>query len=63
MRRSCWLAVATMSALSDAQRECPKAVSIYAMQKTGSTFLGLFSRSVALRQQMCKVLQLSLIHI
>ena len=57
MRRSCWLAVATMSALSDAQSECPKAVSIYAMQKTGSTFLGLFSRSVALRQQMCKVLQ------
>ena len=57
MRRSCWLAVATVSALSDAQSECPKAVSIYAMQKTGSTFLGLFSRSVALRQQMCKVLQ------
>ena len=57
MHRSCWLAVATMSALSDAQSECPKAVSIYAMQKTGSTFLGLFSRSVALRQQMCKVLQ------
>ena len=57
MRRSCWLAVATMGVLSDAQGECPKAVSIYAMQKTGSTFLGLFSRSVALRQQMCKVLQ------
>jgi hypothetical protein len=46
-----------MGVLSDAQGECPKAVSIYAMQKTGSTFLGLFSRSVALRQQMCKVLQ------
>ena len=27
------------------------------MQKTGSTFLGLFSRSVALRQHQCKVHQ------
>lgn len=51
MRRSCWLAVVGMGVLSGAQGEdCPKAVSIYAMQKTGSTFLGLFSRSVALRQ-------------
>ena len=52
-----WFAVAMMGMLSGAQGLCPKAVSIYAMQKTGSTFLGLFSRSVALRQQMCKVLQ------
>ena len=36
---------------------CPKAISLYAMPKTGSTFLGRFSRDVALRQQMCKVYQ------
>ena len=55
-RRSLWLAVA-MSAITGAHSLCPKAVSLYAMQKTGSTFLGLFSRSVALRQHMCKVYQ------
>ena len=48
-------ATASLARLHDTG--CPKAVSIYAMQKTGSTFLGLFSRSVALRQHMCKVLQ------
>jgi hypothetical protein len=37
--------------------QCSKAISIYAMPKTGSTFLGRFSRDVALRQQMCKVYQ------
>ena len=36
---------------------CPKAVSIYAMQKTGSTFLGRFSRDVTLRNRMCKAYQ------
>lgn len=38
-------------------RQCRKAISIYAMPKTGSTFLGRFSRDVAIRQQMCKVYQ------
>lgn len=38
-------------------KQCKKAISIYAMPKTGSTFLGRFSRDVALRQQMCKVYQ------
>ena len=38
-------------------KRCKKAISLYAMPKTGSTFLGRFSRDVALRQQMCKVYQ------
>lgn len=40
-----------------AHERCPKAVSIYAMQKTGSTFLGRFSRDVALKRKMCRVYQ------
>lgn len=36
---------------------CPKAVSIYAMQKTGSTFLSRFSREVALHRKMCRTYQ------
>ena len=39
------------------QDGCPLAVSIYAMPKTGSTFLGRFGHDVAMRQRMCKVQQ------
>ena len=38
-------------------QECSKAVSIYAMQKTGSTFLGRFSREIALHRKMCRTYQ------
>ena len=36
---------------------CSKAVSIYAMQKTGSTFLAKFSRDIALHRRMCRTYQ------
>ena len=36
---------------------CPKAISIYAMQKTGSTFLGRFSREITLHKKMCRTYQ------
>ncbi|KAL1508616.1 hypothetical protein AB1Y20_004713 [Prymnesium parvum] len=58
------LAAATLCAARARKRHvrppitrCKKAISLYAMPKTGSTFLGRFSRDVALRQQMCKVYQ------
>ena len=37
--------------------QCSKAVSIYAMQKTGSTFLAKFSRDIALHRKMCRTYQ------
>ena len=35
------------------------AISMYAMQKTGSTFLGKFSREIALRRRMCRAYQMT----
>lgn len=36
---------------------CPKAVSIYAMQKTGSTFLARLSTDISLHSGMCRTYQ------
>ena len=36
---------------------CDKAVSVYAMQKTGSTFLGRVLQDVSQRYRMCQVYQ------
>jgi len=52
------LVLAAGSALgAPSSPSCPKAVSLYAMQKTGSSFLASFLKDVARRQQMCKVYQ------
>ena len=52
----------TSSATSSApaaEHSCSKAISIYAMQKTGSTFLGRFSREVTLHRKMCRAYQMT----
>lgn len=50
------LAAAVTSAT---QNDCQKAISIYAMQKTGSTFLGRFSREITLHRKMCRIYQIT----
>ena len=51
----CMLCVSCVDAA--AHKSCSKAVSIYAMQKTGSTFLARFSRDLALHRRMCRTYQ------
>jgi len=36
---------------------CSRAISVYAMQKTGSTFLARFLREIAVRHKLCRVFQ------
>ena len=48
---------AVAEAAASSSTVCPKAISIYAMQKTGSTFLSRFSREIALHRKMCRAYQ------
>ena len=47
------------AAIEQSSQSCQKAISIYAMQKTGSTFLGRFSREITLHRKMCRSYQIT----
>jgi hypothetical protein len=48
-----------MASTSTSSSSCPKAVSIYAMQKTGSSFLNRFLNDIALHRRMCRTYQIT----